>query len=1019
MTTVHSPGSVVPIRFRWWSAIASACGKVASIGIPVGVGAYLFTDHWGRADPEYLFTTTFSKNPQFLRQGIPPFLKKALTEALDFDQWVILGYFLMLVTCALVFTALAFSKSGKKLSHYILAAALVAAFAHLLEDALIFCVLTKPADGLLGRVPDAFWIYAPAAMATVKWCALVLAVTAIPAAVFAIVRVILSHLRMRRYRRRHHGKNWWDDTLSPPAMDPQPGDVEAAWRQAYYVPDAEDLALKHDGSPVPAPTALCLSGGGMRSACVAMGAMQKLAGPRDDVVDAWRRAPALDEFDYVISVSGGGFSAGARVLGVQSDASEGRAGGAIAPLSKRFSPGSVEFDSLRRRCDYIADSPLALLRALAEVLKNLLASLLIVASSAVVLGWLLGIFVKYFPFRAVVPRRGGVAPHGADLHQQLDLEALQARPVAALAAIAIPVAAVIICIIGDLACEWASASKWSTVGQAAFGWLGRRAALLALLVFGLSVAGPALMWLCLQRPDKGPVGAVGGIAAVVILQYWTTLVSMTSKKDSLVNPSRWLRFVPSGVLRIALVVFTLGVLLVAWLLLLGVVAGYVFNMEIDQEILHPERNRQPLTSDVQWLYLGGIGLLALLLSSFDVTSLSLHPFYRQRLAHTFAVRRLGGRAVEYKRSEATWLDEYGKTQTGGPKFVFAAAAAISDGDIRPAPGLNAVSYVMTADYVGGPALGWLKTAELRQASPPRIERDLTVEAAMAVSGAAFASAMGRQSKGVQSLLALSGARLGTWLPNPLFVRNAQRKAADPSFPKALPSMRGAGYFYRELLGINKFDARLVQVTDGGHYENLGLVEALRRRCRLIYCIDSSGDAPPLLSGLADAIRLARFELGVEITMDSGGPFGVENLAPGSGEQFGDSHAFCSLNGRISKCAVARGRITYPDAAGIKTAEARTGWLIIAKAVLWQGLPDWVLTYAAEKGGAEFPHDNTSDQWFSEGQFAAYTEVGRSIAMCAMTVPCDDGVTTANGDARALPVQDLAPIEVRVPAGASS
>ena len=86
--------------------------------------------------------------------------------------------------------------------------------------------------------------------------------------------------------------------------------------------------------------------------------------------------------------------------------------------------------------------------------------------------------------------------------------------------------------------------------------------------------------------------------------------------------------------------------------------------------------------------------------------------------------------------------------------------------------------------------------------------------------------------------------------------------------------------------------------------------------------------------------------------------------------------------------MARGRITYPEAAGIETKEARTGWLIIAKAVLWQELPEWVLTYAAQKGGAEFPHDNTSDQWFSEGQFAAYTEVGRSIAVSAMKVPGD-------------------------------
>ena len=577
------------------------------------------------------------------------------------------------------------------------------------------------------------------------------------------------------------------------------------------------------------------------------------------------------------------------------------------------------------------------------------------------------------------------------------------HPVAALAAIAIPVVGVVICVALGLLCEWFSTSRRSAKWQARFAELGQGAALLALLVFALTVAGPGLMWLCLQRPDNGLAGAIGGTAAVVVLQYGSTL-SMMSKKESFLNPSRWLKFVPSGVVRIAVVLLTLGVLLIGWLLALGIVAGQVFNAETGK----PRLAALPLISDHMTKWLGLIALLALLLSFFDVTSLSLHPFYRQRLASTFAVRRLCKegveKAVKYEPSEATWLDEYGKAQAGGPKFVFAAAAAISDGDIRPPPGLNAVSFVMTADYVGGPALGWLKTAELRRAAPPRIERDLTVEAAMAVSGAAFASAMGRQTKGIQTLLALSGARLGTWLPNPGFVRNAQRNAADPSFPKALPSVRGAGYFYRELFGINKFDARLVQVTDGGHYENLGLVEALRRRCRLIYCIDGGGDAPPLLSGLADAIRLARFELGVEITMENGGPFGVQNLAPGSGEQFADSHAFCSLNARITKGAVARGKIKYPEAAGIGDEEARTGWLIVAKAVLWHELPDWVLTYAAEKGGAEFPHDNTSDQWFSEGQFAAYTELGRRIATSVMKVPGDgnlpknpEGAATPNGD----------------------
>ena len=60
-------------------------------------------------------------------------------------------------------------------------------------------------------------------------------------------------------------------------------------------------------------------------------------------------------------------------------------------------------------------------------------------------------------------------------------------------------------------------------------------------------------------------------------------------------------------------------------------------------------------------------------------------------------------------------------------------------------------------------------------------------------------------------------------------------------------------------------------------------------------------------------------------------------------------------------------------------------LIVAKAVLWADLPDWVLTYGAGKSGENFPNDKTSDQWFNEAQFAAYTEIGRRIAVKARTV----------------------------------
>jgi hypothetical protein len=448
----------------------------------------------------------------------------------------------------------------------------------------------------------------------------------------------------------------------------------------------------------------------------------------------------------------------------------------------------------------------------------------------------------------------------------------------------------------------------------------------------------------------------------------------------------------------------------------------------------------------------------------DVTTLSLHPFYRARLARTFAVRRQQientprWKAERYAPSEATWLDAYGAVKAPMvqgipdekarvPKFVFAAASPIS-GDEKAAPGLNAVSFVLTSDYIGGPELGWLKTPELIHFAPPRIRRDLTVQAAVAVSGAAFASSMGRQSSWMSTLLAVSGARLGTWLPNPFFVRRLANALTDEApvagvgagvaaaleagavdmpalqadmeaagaaaaalpnaatamdsevamWPKGLPTLRAGGYFYRELFGIHKKAGRLVQVTDGGHYENLGLVEALRRRCQLIYCVDASGDMPPLVTSLADAIRLAESELGVAICIRENNEYTLANLAPGSGAPFAEPDGFTSLNPRITEQAVLVADITYPEAAGLEP-ERRHGVLIVAKAVLWRDCPPWLLTYAAAKDNAIFPHDPTSDQWFNEAQFSAYTELGRLIGKSAVDAGAAEYGTLVQNDPR--------------------
>ncbi len=976
------------------SGLAVAIAWLAGAGVPllaIGFGTWLLARNFTAAGPEFLMRYVFGErdmapltrgrdvaNPADPRAD----LSSDIGDVINRDWSVIGGYFLILFTCSLIFILimLAFSNSARTLSFAILGAVVVATVMDIAENVLVLMATNPPAFPM--RLHDEFWIVVPAAVATVKWCALIVALCAVPAAIFAVWRLVVSYIS-RRVRRKD-GEEWWDRALGDLEVGPKSdqGDAENSWRQAYYVPGADDLVAVKDDPAVDVPrtpSALCLSGGGIRSGCVAMGAMQTLSrAPEGGEPTPWDGAPRLDGFDYVISVSGGGYTAGARLMAIQKPDDGGVAdeNGRKLTLADRFTPGSPEFAFLRRRSSYIADSPIGLVRALAEVFKNLVLSVLMLVLVAVIFGWVFGWFVARLPLAAFVPSR--VATPSDPVH----LPALDHHLTVAATAIAIPVVCALA--LGGLAllCEYATTRRSVTVFKDQLNMAASAISLLAVVVFAVTTALPALMWLCAPLSPSAdnktpPIAAFGGFAAVLILQYGATIISMVTKKKEESGEgrvSRIRKMLPPGVVQLLIVLLTLTVLVVAWLLVVGIAAAQVFAW-----VTHSGTKLTPVP---HWFWiLLAIAFIVTILSCVDVTSLSLHPFYRGRLAQAFAVRRIAGEPQGYKAEEGTWLDSYGRTDDG-PKFVFAAAAALS-GDAKPAPGLNAVSYVLSADYIGGPALGWLDTKETIAISSSRIKRDLTVQAAVAISGAAFASAMGRMNKGFQSLLAVSGARLGTWLPNPVFVKNAKDNAAQPLYPKALPSVRGAGYFYRELFGINRKQARLVQVTDGGHYENLGLVEALRRRCRLIYVVDGGGDTPPLLSGLSDAIRLARFELGVEIELDERGTHGVPNLAPGSAEPFGAGHAFHSLNSRLTAGAVLRGVITYPAAAGMGL--HNTGMLIVAKAVLWQELPDWVLTYAAGKSGESFPSDKTSDQWFNEAQFAAYTEVGRRIAVRARTV----------------------------------
>ncbi|MFD8102928.1 hypothetical protein ACFV24_25650 [Nocardia fluminea] len=944
------------------------------LGVTLAIGSFLVLSFFDRATTDHLVEIELN---DATRGSLPAWFGSVLHA----DFGVILGYTVVLTAASLTAWFLAWTATGKRLAAFGTAAAFVAAFADAAENLLLLMALPDASS-------SSIWRISAAVAATVKFCALV---PAIVVGVWGIGAVSARAAQWLFFRKR---TSEWADVVEPVSV--QENDQQG-WRNGYRVPGVDLVTIRKAAEEERHTIGVCLSGGGVRSACVALGAMQAFS-------EHGVESSVLDRADYVISVSGGGYTAGAYVQSLQAPVSEHSQKSSTLPetvpgspsqsvfdppsaLSQVFVEGSAELGHLRQHSSYIANSPAAMITALVMVARNLATSLLALFAPAVVLGVIAGLAYSKVPIAAFTPFH-------PDVSSSDTLEGWSPHPVPVWWAIGLCVGAAALAGWVVMLTEIVGGVERPPV-RCLRRWAQRcflASTALALVVAAVTVVLPGVLWFS-DRLTAQAGTVVGGAAGIVVLNYLAALAAMGWRNKgwlaaqlgriSSSGKSRAAarKAVPRGVLQHLLVVVSLLSLLLAWLVTFGGVAADAF-----ESFLGGGSIQGPM-----WA-LAGTGLVMLILACSDVASLSLHPFYRRKLACAFAVRRVTDKngstvAEAYPPDEPTTLPTYGRipNRGAGPKFVFAAAATMSGPD-RPAPGLNTVSYTMNADHIGGPDLGWMKTNKLNSVATERIKRDLTVQAAVAISGAAFASAMGRMTNGYQTLLAVSGARLGSWLPNPCFVKESNEHAKEWTWPHGMPNIRSPySYLVRELLGLNPKAGRLVQVTDGGHYENLGLVEALRRRCTLIYCIDATGDYGPTAETLAQAMRLAEFELGVKIRLPGPkGPYPPENLAPGTGKGFEPETAFGALNARLTKGAVVMGEIEYPSASGLdnQQGEHLIGQLIVAKGVLWEKCDYWLRSYAVEN--PVFPHDSTSDQWFDEGQFAAYSELGRLIGAAATT-----------------------------------
>lgn len=335
-----------------------------------------------------------------------------------------------------------------------------------------------------------------------------------------------------------------------------------------------------------------------------------------------------------------------------------------------------------------------------------------------------------------------------------------------------------------------------------------------------------------------------------------------------------------------------------------------------------------------------------------INRFSLHDIYRVRLIRTFLGASNPDRIAQERTKQGdttTWFDirptdninlhvlvdgSDGKIPSQ-VHLVNMAMNVLSSSDLAIQE-RRALPFCASGFAVGSRVLRNGRGAFVRA---EEFSDNLSLGTVMAVSGAAVSPNMGYHSRPMLNvLLTAFNLRLGAWFGNPVYPEKA--KKTGPLFA-AFPLLR-------EAMGLTNENYKFVNLSDGGHFDNLGLYEVLARQCGLIVVVDGGRDPSGWLTDLGVADRIAALDLPAEIM------FKADEIA----------------KIREGKSGFAEASIDYGQ--GVPA-----GKLLYFRPCLRGGEPISVQSYSATN--KNFPHDSTLDQWFGESQFFAYLRLGKFIA----------------------------------------
>jgi hypothetical protein len=325
-----------------------------------------------------------------------------------------------------------------------------------------------------------------------------------------------------------------------------------------------------------------------------------------------------------------------------------------------------------------------------------------------------------------------------------------------------------------------------------------------------------------------------------------------------------------------------------------------------------------------------LGCIAVACAMFAVLCLNInftgpHKLYRDQLSKTF-IQRTPPALSSINASE------------GAPYHLVNAAINLPSSTSVVLRDRKADFFLFSKHWCGAPSVEYYPTQRWRSNGA-----EVDLGTAMAISGAAISSHMGLASMPTLSgLISLLNLRLGYWIAHP-----RDQSYGVPGFLCLMKEMTATWMSEKE---------KWLNLSDGGHIENMGVYELLRRRCKFIVCVDGEADPQSTFAGQLTLVRHAQIDFGVRIEprLDD------VRQNPTSG---------------YSRTHIQMFRVYYPPAEDGRV--AAIGLMLYLKLSLTGDEAELLKRYRSLH--PEFPHQSTLDQFYDEEQFEVYRQLGVHVA----------------------------------------